>query len=75
MKVSRLLSSAALDEGINMENIAEIIKIKKSWGAPVITTPGNYTPSASNNHEPDDSTSETVTVVPPTGLDINYIAY
>lgn len=75
LKVSRLLSSAALDEGINMENIAEIIKIKKSWGAPVITTPGNYTPSASNNHEPDDSTSETVTVVPPTGLDINYIAY
>lgn len=75
LKAYRLLSNTALDEGISMNNMAEIIKIQKTWGAPVITIPGNYTPSASNHHEQDDSTSETVTVVPPTGLDTNYIAY
>ncbi len=75
LKVYRLLSNTALDEGISMNNIAEIIEIQKTWGAPVITIPGNYTPSASSNHEQDSSTSSTVTIVPPTGLDINYIAY
>ncbi len=74
LKAYRLLSNTALDEGISMVNIAEIIEIQKTWGAPVITIPGNYIPSA-GNHEQDDSTSSTVTIVPPTGLDINYIAY
>lgn len=74
LKAYRLLSNTALDEGISMVNIAEIIEIQKTWGAPVITIPGNYILSA-GNHEQDDSTSSTVTIVPPTGLDINYIAY
>lgn len=57
-----------------LENNAEIIKIEKTGGASLVTTPGNYIPAKSES-EYDDDQSEAVYVVPPTGLAVNYIAY
>ena len=58
-----------------LENQAEIIEVKKNGGRSLITTPGNYVPGNSSTKEVDDSTSESVTILPPTGLSTNYIAY
>ena len=59
-----------------LENNAEIIKvIKNNGGSVLITTPGNYNPSDSSTSEVDNSTSESLVVLPPTGLTTDYIAY
>ena len=58
-----------------LENNAEIIKVQKSGGASLITTPGNYIPGDSTTYEYDSSTSERLIILPPTGLGIDYIAY
>ena len=59
-----------------LENHAEIIKVKRNNGGSVlITTPGNYVPSDLSTSEEDNSVSESVTVLPPTGLETDYIAY
>lgn len=74
LKGYKLLSSNA-DETF-VENNAEIIKvIKNNGGSILITTPGNYVPNDSSTSEPDNSTSESLVVLPPTGLTTNYIAY
>ena len=72
---SKELSTTAVQEGIALDNHAEIIKIEKTGGAPIITTPGNYIPSNSETKEVDSDSAESVSIVPPTGLDSNYIAY
>ena len=59
-----------------LENNAEIIRvIKNNGGGTLITTPGNYNPSDSSTSELDNSTSESLVILPPTGLTTNYIAY
>ncbi len=72
--VSRLLSNTAVEEGIQSENSAEIIKAEKTGGSSLVTTPGNYIPNETAT-ETDDDIAETVSIVPPTGLTTNYIAY
>ncbi len=72
LKGYRLLSNA--DETF-LENNAEIIRIIKNGGSVLITTPGNYVPTDSSTSEPDDATSESLVILPPTGLNTNYIAY
>lgn len=57
-----------------LDNNAEIIKIRKTGGSSLITIPGNYIPNTTS-HEVDDDKAETVYVLPPTGIGINYIAY
>lgn len=77
----KLLTSTIVEEGIELDNFAEIIKVEKTGGAPIITIPGNETPYATINTStdlnlpPDGNPSETITIVPPTGLSINYVAY
>ena len=61
------------DETI-LENNAEIIQVEKTGGSTLITKPGNYIPNVSAS-EMDDDKSEIVSVIPPTGLEINDIAY
>lgn len=59
-----------------LENNAEIIRvIKNNGGGTLITTPGNYNPSDSSTSELDNSTSESLVILPPTGLTTNYVAY
>ncbi len=74
LKVYRMLPSMLQEEDSTMGNDAEIIKIVKSGGASVTTIPGNYVPSEGIK-EVDEASSETVTIVPPTGGGINVIAY
>ena len=69
LKVSKVLSNS---EEIDLENEAEIIEIEQK-GRPVPTIPGNYVPGTTPN-EPDDDSSELVTVTPPTGENQNYLA-
>ena len=69
LKVSKVLSNS---EEIDLENEAEIIEIEQK-GRPVPSTPGNYVPGTTPN-EPDDDSSELVTVTPPTGENQNYLA-
>ena len=70
----KLLSSNG-DETFS-ENNAEIIKVvKNNGGSMLITTPGNYVPTDSSTREPDDSTSESFVILPPTGLTTNYVSY
>ena len=72
IKTSRLLSN---NEENLLDNHAEIIKVEKNGGgASLVTVPGNYIPRTSET-EYDDDHSETVYVIPPTGLKVDYIAY
>jgi hypothetical protein len=57
-----------------LDNNAEIIEVSKTGGALLTTTLGNYIPSQSS-HEADDAQSESLTIIPPTGLSVDYIAY
>lgn len=74
LEASRLLSGN--DEETFTENNAEIITVEKDNGGSVlITTPGNYNPNDSSTSEVDDATSQGLVILPPTGLETNYIAY
>lgn len=75
LETQRLLSNITLDQEISIDNSAEIITIKKTGGAPIVTMPGNYIPSDASTSEVDNDIAETVTVVPPTGQNKNYLAY
>lgn len=74
LTVYRMLPSVLQDEDSIMENDAEIIKVIKTGGSTLTTTPGSYVPSEGVT-EVDEAQAETVTIVPPTGLDVNYMAY
>lgn len=74
LKTYRMLPSIIQDEDSEMGNDAEIIKVIKSGGSTLTTTPGNYIPSEGVK-EVDEAKSETVTIIPPTGRITNYIAY
>ncbi len=74
LKTYKLLANNG-DETFS-ENNAEIIKvIKNNGGSILIATPGNYIPNNSSTSEVDDSTSESLVIIPPTGLTTNYVAY
>ncbi len=68
--VSKLLSNVT-GEDTMISNNAEIIKIHKSGGANLVTTPGNYIPNVTIS-ESDDDRAEDVVVLPPTGKNLNY---
>ena len=70
----KLLSNISDDEEVSLENKAEIIKVTKSGGSSLVTITGNYTPSLVKP-EYDDDEAEIVTILEPTGLSNNYIAY
>lgn len=74
MKVYKILPSVLEDEDAMVGNDTEIIKIIKSGGSTLTTIPGNYVLSEGVK-EVDESKSEDITIVPPTGLSIDYIAY
>lgn len=69
LKVSKLLTTT--DE-ISLENEAEEVKVDKTGGRTLETTPGNYIPGTGAT-EADDSMAETTIVTPATGDDLNYI--
>ncbi|MCI8471072.1 MAG: hypothetical protein HFJ35_06395, partial [Clostridia bacterium] len=65
-----------VQDGITLDNSAEIIQVEKSGGAPLITIPGNYVTSTSERPgECDGDRAESVIITPPTGLSTNDIAY
>ncbi|MCI9064169.1 MAG: hypothetical protein HFJ17_06165, partial [Clostridia bacterium] len=74
MKIYRILPSVLQEEDSTMENHAEIIKVIKTGGSTLVTTPGNYIPSEGVK-EVDEAEAETVTITQPTGQTINYISY
>lgn len=74
LKAYKMLPSVLKEEDTYFGNDAEIIKITKTGGSTLTTTPGSYNLSEAPK-EVDEATAETVTIVPPTGLDINVIAY
>lgn len=74
LKGYKLLSSSSSSDETVLENSAEIVKVEKTGGSTLITTPGNYL-SGTTEGEYDDSSAETLVIVPPTGLSNNYIAY
>lgn len=69
----RLLANSA-DE-ILLDNDAEIIKVIKNGGSTLTTIPGNYIPGNSETSEPDNANSESLTIIPPTGLNTDIIAW
>lgn len=71
-KVDKLLSNVSKDENSSFDNNAEIVKSQKTWGAPLLTIPGNYVSNVTLS-EYDNDDAETVVIVPPTGLAMNYI--
>lgn len=73
LKVYRILQNG-LDDNLIMDNDAEVLKIIKTGGSTIMATPGNYVP-AEGVKETDEAQSETVTILPPTGLKTDYIAY
>ena len=73
LKLYRILQTG-LDDNFIMDNDAEILKIIKTGGSTIVSTPGNYIPSEGVK-ETDEAQSETITILPPTGLETNYIAY
>ena len=74
LKAYRLLSGTG--EETFTENNAEIIRVFKDKGGSVlITTPGNYNPRDLSTSEIDDARSQSLVILPPTGLTTNYIAY
>lgn len=74
---SKELTNTAVQDGITLDNSAEIIQVEKSGGAPVITMPGDYVASNSNQSSglDDGDRAESVIITPPTGLSTNHIAY
>lgn len=70
----KLLSN---NEETVLENNAEIIQVTKTGGSTLKTTPGNYIPgeTPTEQREPDDATSERLSIIPPTGNGINYISF
>lgn len=71
--VSSKLLSISNDE-CTFDNYAEIIKVKKTGGAPLYSsTLGNYIPSDSTTKEIDSDQAETVSVIPTTGENRNYV--
>lgn len=64
----KLLMNTVLEEGIELGNQAEIVKVEKTWGSSLITIPGD-------NKGIDVDISENITIVPPTGRITNTIAY
>lgn len=73
LKATKLLANNS-DETF-MENNAEIIEVGKTGGSILVTTPGNYIPGNTATYEPDSSTSESLVILPPTGLSTNTIAW
>ena len=70
---SRLVSTTA--DGTEIANDAEIIKVEKTGGSTLTTTPGNYEPvNWQGTTEVDDSRAD-LTIIPETGLTTNVIAY
>lgn len=74
LKTNKLLSNTSGEEEATFDNDAEIIRIEKTGGSSLITTPGNYIPSSTLS-EYDNDKAESVSIVPPTGLATDYIAY
>ena len=73
LKATKLLANNS-DETF-MENNAEIIEVRKTGGSILVTTPGNYIPGNTATYEADSSTSESLVILPPTGLSTNTIAW
>lgn len=73
LKATKLLANNS-DETF-MENNAEIIGVEKTGGSILVTTPGNYIPGNTATYEADSSTSESLVILPPTGLSTNTIAW
>ena len=69
MKVAKVLAST---DDIALDNEAEIIKVEKTGGSKLISTPGNYVPGTGKT-ESDDDMAETVMVTPATGENRNYL--
>ena len=73
LKATKMLANNS-DETF-VENNAEIIEVSKTGGSILTSTPGNYIPGNEATYESDSSTSESVVVLPPTGLNTNTIAW
>ena len=72
LKCSKFLAES--DETI-LENYAEIIKVIKTGGATLYTTPGNYIPKDASTSELDNANTGPLEIIPPTGINKNIIAY
>lgn len=69
INVSKVLSTA--DE-IYLDNETEILKVEKTGGSNIPSTPGNYVPGK-GHQEIDDSMAETILVTPNTGANLDFI--
>ena len=71
LNVSKILTSA---EDISLDNETEVIKVEKTGGSDIQSTPGNYIPGTwTPQTEKDTAMAETTTVTGPTGENKNYI--
>lgn len=69
INVSKKLSNG---NDIYLDNEAEIVKVEKTGGAKISSIPGNYIPGTGKT-ELDDSMAESVSVVPSTGANLDFI--
>lgn len=72
--VNKLLTNISADDDMTFNNDSEIIEVIKTGGSSLITIPGNYNRSESSM-EIDNDKAESVIIIPPTGLKIDYIVY
>lgn len=70
LNVSKLLSSAG---DIELNNETEIVKVNKTGGSDITSTPGNYIPSTGPSVESDDDMAETVIITSNMGANLNYV--
>ena len=70
--VTKLLDTTMNEDNTTFNNSAGIIEVTKPGGASLITIPGESEPASASI---DSDISETVLIVPPTGLNVDYIAY
>jgi len=69
ISVSKKLSNG---NDVYLDNEAEIVKVEKTGGAKIPSIPGNYIPGTGKT-ELDDSMAESVSVVPSTGANLDFI--
>ena len=70
LNVSKLLTSS---QDIELDNETEIIKVDKTGGSDLTTTPGDYVPGTGPQVERDDDMAERVLITPNTGANMNFI--
>lgn len=71
LTVTKLLSSN--NDGVTLDNDAEIVQVSKNGGSQIKYMPGNYKHTDGSNSEKDDDRSEKIIIMPNTGKNLDFV--